>query len=152
MGVRAGVFECICQALRSNAEHMFRGRQRTFNRTLVLWAHIALGMLVSMIYLSRMNLTGFRYYTRGAGTGALFLAAPALLPYVISALYFRTFKCNRRVRVLVFLSMRANKSALCCSCAGVCSIDRFFDARKCQYWIEARAFASAYSNSLVATA
>jgi hypothetical protein len=49
-----------------------------------------------------MHIGHFAYYRRGAGIAALLRAAPALTPYVISAVYSRSLVTPRRNGFLAF--------------------------------------------------
>jgi hypothetical protein len=77
--------------------------RRHFNRKLMLLSHILLGIFTAMIYLSELDLGNFPYWQRRAGLMSLLVAAPPLLPYVISAVHSWRTATYDRLRVALFM-------------------------------------------------
>ena len=85
--------------------HHFRP-QLASNRKVILWAHILLGVLAAMVYLSGLDLAGFRYWSMHAGVRVIVLALPALVPYIISAIVATLLVGpQHHIRVWFFLSI-----------------------------------------------
>jgi hypothetical protein len=61
--------------------------RRKFNRKLVLFFHVLAAFVTAVIYLNQINLARLPYWRRGASLNVLLIAAPPLLPYVISAVH-----------------------------------------------------------------
>jgi len=80
-----------------------RAQRRQFNRKLVLLFHAMAAVLTVFLYLSTLDLQRFAYWRRGAGMAILLVAAPALLPYVISAVHSWRRATDDRLRVALFL-------------------------------------------------
>ena len=80
-----------------------QAQQRQFNRKLILLVHASAAFFTVLMYLSTLNLHRFAYWSRGAGTATLWIAAPALLPYVISAVHSWRRATYERLRVALFL-------------------------------------------------
>jgi hypothetical protein len=66
--------------------HHSQPNQLASNREVILWAHILLGMLAAMVYLSGLDLAGFHYWSMHACVSVIFVALPTLAPYFISAI------------------------------------------------------------------
>jgi hypothetical protein len=80
--------------------------QLASNRKVILWAHILLGMLAAMVYVSALDLAGFRYWSMQAGVRVIVLALPALVPYIISAIVATLLVGpQHHLRVWFFLSI-----------------------------------------------
>jgi hypothetical protein len=77
--------------------------RRQFNRKLMLLIHVLAGLFTVVIYLSEVDLGNFPYWQRRAGLMSLLLAAPPLLPYVISAVHSWRAATYNRLRVALFL-------------------------------------------------
>ena len=77
--------------------------RRQFNRKLVLLFHAMAAVLTVFMYLSTLNLQHIAYWRRGSGTAILLITAPALLPYVISAVHSWRLATYDRLRVALFL-------------------------------------------------
>jgi len=105
-----------------------REERRQFNRKLVLLVHVVAAIVTATIYLSDVDLPRIQYWHRSAGTTTLWIAAPALLPYIISAEHFWRTATYNRVRVAAFLAVLiAGAFATCCAILGAfgLSIDRY---------------------------
>jgi hypothetical protein len=80
-----------------------QAQRRQFNRKLVLLVHVLAAFSTGLIYLSEIDLSRLPYWRKNGAAGVLFIAAPALLPYIISAVHsWRTATYNR-LRVFLFL-------------------------------------------------
>jgi uncharacterized membrane protein len=79
--------------------------RRQFNRKLLVLIHAVAAFVTAIIYLNELNLGRLQYSRRGAGVAVLILAAPALVPYIISAVHsWRTVTYNRlRVAAFIFV-------------------------------------------------
>jgi hypothetical protein len=77
--------------------------RRLAHRRLLAWVHATQALLITFLYLSQVNFGGFVYTTRGAGVSVIILAAPALLPYVISGIFSRRVVTDDRVRLVIFI-------------------------------------------------
>jgi len=78
-------------------------KRRQLNRKLVLLFHAMAAVLTVFMYLSTLNLRHFAYWRTGSGTAILLIAAPALLPYMISAVHSWRLTTYDRLRVGLFL-------------------------------------------------
>jgi len=86
--------------------HHSQPNQLASNREVILWAYILLGMLAAMVYLSGLDLAGFRYRSMHAGVSGIFVALPALAPYFISAIISMLLVgTHHQIRVWFFLSI-----------------------------------------------
>jgi hypothetical protein len=83
-----------------------------FNRKLLVFAHILVGFFSAVVYLSRVDLAGFPYWRSRAGLGIIFIAAPAIVPYAISAVYSWRVATHRRLGVWLFLIVLVAVSVL----------------------------------------
>ena len=77
--------------------------RRQFNRKLVLLFHALAACVSVFMYLSMLSLQRFAYWHRGAGPEILLITAPALLPYLISAVHSWRLATYDRLRVALFL-------------------------------------------------
>lgn len=77
--------------------------RRQFNRKLVLLIHVLAAFLTVFIYLSGVDLQRFAYWRRSSGAAAILIAAPALLPYLISGIHSWRRATYDRLRVAAFL-------------------------------------------------
>jgi len=77
--------------------------RRKFNRKLVLFFHVLAAFFTAVIYLSQINLARFQYWRRGSSLNVLLIAAPPLLPYIISAVHSWRTATYDRLRVSLFL-------------------------------------------------
>jgi hypothetical protein len=80
-------------------------QQRQFHRKLLLLVHAIAAFLTAALYLSTLDLTRFHYWSRGAGVASILLAAPPLLPYIISAVHSWRTAPYSRSRVTAFLAI-----------------------------------------------
>jgi hypothetical protein len=85
--------------------HRAQKIQLAFNRKVILWAHVVLGMLAAMVYLSGLDLAGSRFWTVNSGARAIFLALPALAPYIISAIISTLLVGCQHIRIWLFVSI-----------------------------------------------
>lgn len=83
--------------------HRFVYDRFVFNRKLLVFAHILVGFCAAFWYLSHIDFSHFAYWRRGAGTAVIMIAAPAILPYLISAVYSWRVVTDRRLGVWAFL-------------------------------------------------
>lgn len=77
--------------------------RRRFNRKLVLLIHILAAFCTALIYLGDVDLQRFPYWRRTSAIAALWIAAPPLLPYLISAVHSWRTATYDRLRVAAFL-------------------------------------------------
>src|SRR5258708_6406535 len=82
-------------------------QQRQFHRKLLLLVHAIAAFLTAALYLSTRDLRRFHYWSRGAGVASILLAAPPLLPYIISAVHSWRTAPYSRPRVTAFLAILA---------------------------------------------
>ena len=87
----------------ASADALKKEERRRFNRKLVLLVHVLAAFFTALIYFSDLDLRGFHYWGRTAGTTALLIAAPPLLPYIISAVHSWRMATYDRLRVAAFL-------------------------------------------------
>jgi hypothetical protein len=92
-------------------------RSRLFLRRWLIWCHLIVGSVAFFIYLTTIDFTHFNYWSRGAGTALIFVAAPVLLPYLISAircwhLYTWQMDGPSRIRVAAFMVVLVAGAAL----------------------------------------
>jgi hypothetical protein len=80
-------------------------QQRQFHRKLLLFVHAIAAFSTAALYLSSLDLGRFHYWSRGAGVASILLAAPPLLPYIISAVHSWRTAPHSRPRVSVFLAI-----------------------------------------------
>jgi hypothetical protein len=80
-------------------------QQRQFHRKLLLFVHAIAAFLTAAPYLSTLDLRRFHYWSRGAGVASILLAAPPLLPYIISAVHSWRTAPYSRSRVTAFLAI-----------------------------------------------
>lgn len=73
------------------------------NRRLVLWFQAMAAFFTAMIYLNQVTLTHFPFMIRSAGLLLIFVAAPPILPYAISAVHTWHLAMYSRIRVAIFL-------------------------------------------------
>ena len=74
-----------------------------FNRKLLTFAHVMVGFLSALWYLTQNDLGHYPYWQSRAGLGILLMASPAVVPYVVSGVYAWRVVTHRRLGVLVFL-------------------------------------------------
>jgi hypothetical protein len=77
--------------------------RRQFNRKLVLLVHVLAAFFTALIYISDVDLQRFPYWRRTSGIAALWIAAPPLLPYLISAIHSWRRATYDRLLVAAFL-------------------------------------------------
>lgn len=77
--------------------------RRQFNRKLLLFIHAIVAFSTAVLYLGDLDLHRFHYWRRGAGATSILLAAPPLLPYVISAVHSWRTATYSRPRAMAFL-------------------------------------------------
>jgi hypothetical protein len=78
-------------------------QQLVLNRKLLVFAHVVVGFLSVVWYLSQIDFGHFPYWKSRSGLGVIFIAAPAIVPYVISAVYSWQVVTHRRLGVFLFL-------------------------------------------------
>ena len=83
--------------------HRFVYERLVFNRRLLVFAHVLVGLFAALWYLSHIDFSHFMYWRRGAGLAVIFVSAPATLPYLVSAVYSWRVVTDRRPGVWVFL-------------------------------------------------
>jgi hypothetical protein len=106
---------------------LWQEERRQFNRKLVLLVHVLAAFLTAMIYFSDLDLQRFQYWRRLSGITALWIAAPSLLPYIISAVHSWRTATYDRLRVAAFLLVLiAGTLGGCCAMLGAfgLSLDR----------------------------
>ena len=91
--------------LMTPAERRFIYERRLFNRRLLLFAHVLVGLFAAFWYLSHIDFSHFQYWRRGAGLAVIFVSAPATLPYLVSAVYSWRVVTDHQFRVWVFLTV-----------------------------------------------
>lgn len=72
------------------------------DRIVLLWTHAVLALLAAFMYLGVQNM-GMIAFRRGGALGLLFRALPAMIPYLISALYSRD-RVSTRVGFWAFIA------------------------------------------------
>jgi hypothetical protein len=80
-------------------------QQRQFHRKLLMFVHAIAAFLSAALYLSTLDLGRFHYWSRGAGIASILLAAPPLLPYIISAVHSWRTAPYSLPRVTAFLAI-----------------------------------------------
>lgn len=83
-----------------------------FNRKLLVLAHVLVGFFSAVFYLSQIDLVNFPYWQSRAGLGVILIAAPALVPYIVSAVYSWRVVTHRRLGVWLFLGVLVAVSVL----------------------------------------
>jgi hypothetical protein len=76
-----------------------------FNRKLLLFCHIIMGCFAAFLYLSRVDFSSFQYWRPRASLGVVFIAAPPLIPYVISGVRSWQLVSHCRMRVWLFIAV-----------------------------------------------
>ena len=66
----------------------------------------------AVFYLSLIDLAGFPYWQSRAGLGVIFMAAPALVPVTVSAVYSWRVVTHRRLGVWLFIGVLVGVSVL----------------------------------------
>jgi uncharacterized membrane protein len=77
--------------------------QRQFNRKLIVLIHAVVAFVTAIIYLNELDLRRLQYSRRGAAVAVVILAAPALIPYLISAVHSWRTATHNRIRVAAFI-------------------------------------------------
>jgi len=72
-----------------------------FNRALLFWLHVTLGVVIGFIYLSTLDTTHIRWWRR-VGIWLLIRCIPALLPYLVSGLVTHRLASVRKLPVWAF--------------------------------------------------
>ena len=83
--------------------HRFVYERLVFNRRLLLFAHVLLGLFAAFWYLSYIDFSHFMYWRRSAGLAVILVSAPASLPYLVSGVYSWRVVTDRRLGLWVFL-------------------------------------------------
>lgn len=83
--------------------HRFVYERLVFNRRLLVFAHVLLGLFGVFWYLSYIDFSHFMYWRRGAGLAVIVVSAPATLPYLVSGVYSWRVVTDRRLGISVFL-------------------------------------------------
>jgi hypothetical protein len=83
-----------------------------FNQRLLLVAHIVLGAVAAVAYLSRIDFKGFHYWGRGGAWASALLSVPPLLPYIVSLVFSRSFEDSSRLRTMIFVSILSAGTAI----------------------------------------
>jgi hypothetical protein len=98
-----------------NVDVLKQEDQRLFNRKVVLLAHVLAALFTAVLYLNQVDFTRFYYWRRSAGAEVLFAAAPALVPYLISAVHSWRKATHNRLRVAAFLVILVLGAGAACS-------------------------------------
>jgi hypothetical protein len=85
--------------------HRYVYERLVFNRRLLVFAHVLLGLFAVFWYLSYIDLSHFMYWRRGASFAVIFISAPATLPYLVSGVYSWRVVTDRRLGIWVFLTV-----------------------------------------------
>jgi hypothetical protein len=101
------------------ADTLEQVRRRQLHRRLLLFVHAIAAFATVILFMSRVNLAGFHYWRRGAGTASLLLASPSLLPYVISVIHSWRTATYGRLRTAAYLAILvAGTFAVMCAIVG----------------------------------
>jgi hypothetical protein len=83
--------------------HPLALERRLVHRRLLGWVHAVLALIAAIIYLSRINFTGFVYWRSGCGRWAVAIAALPMLSYAMSAILSRRLLTEDGKRVALFI-------------------------------------------------
>src|SRR5579862_7801743 len=91
------------------AHEWLEKRRHAEDRKILLWAHVLAGGATLALYLNQINLPAAASFAPGAGVAEMLIAAPAVLPYVMSAtyslrLYSEPYVIRKRVRLALFVA------------------------------------------------
>lgn len=76
----------------------------TANRRLLLGVYAGLGFVSALVYLSQVNVSLVAISGSRSGVGAILIALPAILPYVLSGVYAWRLVSERRLGLYLFLA------------------------------------------------
>lgn len=76
----------------------------TANRRLLLGVYAGLGIVSALVYLSQVNVSLVAISGSRSGVGAVLIALPAILPYVLSGVYAWRLVSERRLGLYLFLA------------------------------------------------
>jgi hypothetical protein len=76
-----------------------------FNRRLLITSHTVLAFFSALAFLSRLNFTNYPYWRYRSAMGVLLIAAPPLVPYVLSAIHSWHALSERRIGLFLFLAV-----------------------------------------------
>ena len=75
------------------------------HRTVLLWLHLVLALLVCILYLSTLDLSHFKWWRRAAGVIVLTRTSGVMLPYLVGALISRRFATGRWLGVWAYAAI-----------------------------------------------
>jgi hypothetical protein len=76
----------------------------TANRRLLVGVYAGLGLVSALVYLSQENVSLVAISGSRSGVGAIFIALPAILPYVLSGVYAWQLISEKRLGLYFFLA------------------------------------------------
>jgi len=76
----------------------------TANRRLLLGIYAGLGFVSALVYLGQVNVSLVAISGSRSGVGAVLIALPAILPYVLSGVYAWRLVSERRLGLYLFLA------------------------------------------------
>jgi hypothetical protein len=76
----------------------------TTNRRLLLSVYVGLGVISTFVYLSQVNVSLVAIAGSRSGLGAILIALPAMLPYIIAGVYAWQLISERRLGLYLFLA------------------------------------------------
>lgn len=74
------------------------------NRRLLLGVYAGLGLVSTLVYLNQVNVSLIAISGSRSGVGAILIALPAILPYVLSGAYAWRLVSERRLGLYLFLA------------------------------------------------
>ena len=73
-----------------------------FNRAVLFWLHLVLGVAAALVYISTIDTTHLRWWRRGAGLILLIRSSGPLVPYVVSGVFSRRVATANRFGIWLF--------------------------------------------------
>ena len=76
-----------------------------FNRSVLLWAHLALAFAAALMYMTTLDNSWLKWWRRGAGDIELIRSIPAMIPYIVSGVLSRRLITGRRFGIWIFVAV-----------------------------------------------
>ena len=93
------------------------------NRTFLLWLHVVLGVALGIAYVSTLDYSHFRWWSRWSQQALLIRCFVPVVPYLISVIFSRRVVTQHRIGVVIFTVVLVAGTVA----AGYCYISRFSD-------------------------